>query len=619
MKVVFYILFFCCVIPFLSQENNNLIVFYGAIKNSKGKGISSVSVGLYENDTLLEKVLTNKKGKCKLSPFTYGHVYKIKFDKKGFYSKHIEIDLVKNYNSIKSSIEAKAFLEPSITLIKNEGGSDQRISKEIGAIAKAYINPNNGKLDWDYNYNKKTREEVEEFIELWEVIEKNEVLKKQFEIYTQKIKAAEDKLVKAELENEIRKKELESKKEKDSLLEEQNEYLFSYLESELELANKENELKEKVLLKNKTLLMKKELNNLKKAKKIEELNNEKKIQDFILKNSQLEIKQKDALAIKKERELFLLNKEKTLTEENLQKQKNIRNLILSGFGLLIIFLTYVFFSLKKSRKSNAIISKQKDDINKSHLELQQKHKEISDSINYAKTIQTAILPQTKIIKEYLENSFILYKPKDIVAGDFYWMEHFEGKTLFAAADCTGHGVPGAMVSVICNNALNRSVREFRLTNPGEILNNTKKLVIQEFEKSEKDVHDGMDIALCCLEGNRLSYSGANNPLWIIRKNEIIEYKADKQPIGNYRLKKPFSTHEITLEKEDVFYLLSDGYADQFGGEKGKKYKTINLKNFLLCIHREPMVKQKKLLEKEFESWKGEYDQIDDVCIIGVKI
>ena len=450
------------------------------------------------------------------------------------------------------------------------------------------------------------------------MIEKNEVLKKQFEIYTQKIKDAEDKLIKSELENKIRKKELESKKEKDSLLEEQNEYLFSYLESELELANKENELKEKVLLKNKTLLMKKELNNLKKAKKIEELNNEKKIQNFILKNSQLEIKQKDALATKKERELFLLNKEKTLTEENLQKQKNIRNLILSGFGLLIIFLSYIFFSLKKTRKSNTIISKQKDDINKSHLELQQKHKEISDSINYAKTIQTAILPQTKIIKEYLENSFILYKPKDIVAGDFYWMEHFEGKTLFAAADCTGHGVPGAMVSVICNNALNRSVREFRLTNPGEILNNTKKLVIQEFEKSEKDVHDGMDIALCCLEGNRLSYSGANNPLWIIRKNELIEYKADKQPIGNYRLEKPFSTHEITLEKEDVFYLLSDGYADQFGGEKGKKYMAGKFKKLLISISELTPQKQRMALEKEFIEWKGNEEQIDDVCVIGMR-
>ena len=208
MKVVFYILFFCCVAPFLSQENTALLVFYGHIKDAKGKGISSASVGLYKNDTLLEKVLTNKKGKCKLSPFNYGHIYKIKFDKKGFYSKHIEIDLVKNYNS-DSLYPPKTYIEPSITLVKNEGGGDQRISKEIGAIAKAYINPKNGKLDWDYNYNKKTREEVEDFIELWEVIEKNEVLKKQFEIYTQKIKAAEDKLIKAELENEIRKKELE--------------------------------------------------------------------------------------------------------------------------------------------------------------------------------------------------------------------------------------------------------------------------------------------------------------------------------------------------------------------------------------------------------------------------
>ena len=159
-------------------------------------------------------------------------------------------------------------------------------------------------------------------------------------------------------------------------------------------------------------------------------------------------------------------------------------------------------------------------------EVESKNKEITDSITYAKRIQSAILPPEKVVKESLEDSFILYKPKDIVAGDFYWLEQKNGKVLFAAADCTGHGVPGAMVSVVCNNALNRSVREHGLTDPGKILDKTREIVIEEFEKSDEEVNDGMDIAICSLEGNSLQYAGAHNPLWVIRNGAILETKAN---------------------------------------------------------------------------------------------
>jgi serine phosphatase RsbU (regulator of sigma subunit) len=219
----------------------------------------------------------------------------------------------------------------------------------------------------------------------------------------------------------------------------------------------------------------------------------------------------------------------------------------------------------------------------------------------------------------LEESFILYKPKDIVAGDFYWMEHRDNKVLFAAADCTGHGVPGAMVSVVCNNALNRSVREHGLTDPGKILDKTREIVIQEFEKSDEEVKDGMDIALCSLQGNTLAYAGANNPLWIVRNGEIIETKADKQPIGKFRAATPFTTHTIELEKGDTIYLFSDGYADQFGGEKGKKMKTVNFKKSLLSLQDKSMTEQKELINIAFEDWRGSLEQIDDVCVIGVRI
>lgn len=299
-------------------------------------------------------------------------------------------------------------------------------------------------------------------------------------------------------------------------------------------------------------------------------------------------------------------------DQEIQKESERRTILLIGLGVSILFGIFAIYSYVRKRKSSRIIEKQK-------IDLEEKNKEILDSINYAKRIQSAILPPNKVVKEYLSESFILYKPKDVVAGDFYWMEQSKGKVFFAAADCTGHGVPGAMVSVVCNNALNRSVREYGLITPGSILDKTKELVIQEFEKSEEDVKDGMDIALCCLDGNNLTYAGAHNPLWIIRNGEIIEIKANKQPIGKFEFSQPFKTNEIELQKGDAIYLFSDGYPDQFGGENGKKYKTGNLKKFLLTIQAHSMDKQKELLTEEFEKWRGNMEQIDDVCVIGVKI
>jgi serine phosphatase RsbU (regulator of sigma subunit) len=214
----------------------------------------------------------------------------------------------------------------------------------------------------------------------------------------------------------------------------------------------------------------------------------------------------------------------------------------------------------------------------------------------------------------------------VVAGDFYWMEQVapagnnnETKVLFAAADCTGHGVPGAMVSVVCNNALNRSVREYGLTDPGEILNKTREIVVAEFEKSEEEVKDGMDIALCSLEGNKLQYAGAHNPLWIIRNGAIIETKANKQPIGQFDNPEPYTTHSFDLEHGDAIYIFSDGYVDQFGGEKGKKFKSRAFRELLLSIQDKAMEEQKTIIDEAFSSWKGDLEQIDDVCVIGVRI
>lgn len=307
-------------------------------------------------------------------------------------------------------------------------------------------------------------------------------------------------------------------------------------------------------------------------------------------------------------------KQKALDEAEKKRQKMLLLISVAGILVITVVAFFIFRTLKLTQKQKGIIET-------AHTELEEKNQEILDSINYARRIQSAILPPNKVVKEYLQESFIIYKPKDIVAGDFYWLETKKDKVLFAVCDCTGHGVPGAMVSVVCNNGLNRSVREHKLTDPGKILNKTREIVVKEFEKSEEDVKDGMDIALCSLHGNTLQYAGANNPLWIIRKGsqEIEEIKADKQPIGKTENPKPYTTHTLSLEQGDTIYVFSDGYADQFGGEKGKKMKTVNFKKLLLSIQQEEMQRQKELIDKAFENWKGNLEQLDDVCVIGVRI
>ncbi|NNM94133.1 MAG: SpoIIE family protein phosphatase [Bacteroidia bacterium] len=273
----------------------------------------------------------------------------------------------------------------------------------------------------------------------------------------------------------------------------------------------------------------------------------------------------------------------------------------------------------------AEIVRQKDEIARQKELVESKNKDILDSIAYAKRLQDAILPPVSLIQTYFPDSFVLYKPKDIVAGDFYWMEREGDLILLAACDCTGHGVPGALVSVVCSNALNRSVKEFGITDPGKILDKVRELVLETFEKSENDVKDGMDVSLLAISyqpvanGLEIQWSGAYNPLWYISGGNLHEVKADKQPIGKYDFKTPFKTHSLKLQKGDCLYLFTDGYADQFGGPKGKKFKYIQLQEKLLAINQQPLYQQKAELEKKLESWKGELEQVDDILIIGIRI
>jgi tetratricopeptide (TPR) repeat protein len=314
------------------------------------------------------------------------------------------------------------------------------------------------------------------------------------------------------------------------------------------------------------------------------------------------------------------DKKDLLVAADKKKQQIITGFISGGLILVLASLGLLFSRFKVTQKQKRIIERQK-------ALVEEKNKDIIDSITYAKRLQSAILPPISLVKQYFPQSFILYKPKDIVAGDFYWMQKvskLDGKgdiILIAAADCTGHGVPGAMVSVVCSNAINRIVKETEVRDTGSVLDNVRDVVLETFSTSEGEVKDGMDISFCAInrQANILEWTGANNPLWYIHKNKLIEIAPDKQPVGIQDNPKPFTTHLVNIEKGDIIYLFTDGYADQFGGPKGKKFKYKQLQEKLLAIAHLTMEEQKKALEETIETWKGSLEQVDDILVMGIKI
>jgi len=355
---------------------------------------------------------------------------------------------------------------------------------------------------------------------------------------------------------------------------------------------------------------------------------------------------------KQDKKISILQKDQEMVEVKMQakdaeisSREGTITLFIFGaiiFGILMIFVIRSNILRKQTNKELAeqkdIITAQKNEVESQKHLVEEKQKEIVDSITYAKRLQEAILPAQEIVNNYLPENFILYTPKDLVAGDFYWMEVVNDGdkeiTFIAAADSTGHGVPGAMVSVVCSNALNRAVLEFKLTTTGQILDKTRELVLDTFSKSTTDVKDGMDISLLAVirqnnEIIEINWSGANNPLWFISSSnenqnqtepvEVKEVKANKQPIGKTDNPTPFTTHSIPYVKGTSFYLFTDGYADQFGGPKGKKFKYKQLEELLLELSTKEMSIQKETLNSKFEEWKSGIEQVDDVCVIGVKL
>jgi len=271
----------------------------------------------------------------------------------------------------------------------------------------------------------------------------------------------------------------------------------------------------------------------------------------------------------------------------------------------------------------AEIVKHKDEIVQKNTVLEYQKKEIEDSIRYARRIQSAVIPSEKICHEIFPESFVFFRPRNIVSGDFYWVSKVGNRIIYTAADCTGHGVPGAFMSMLGVAFLNEIVNKDNIISPDLILNQLREKVIKALQQQgiSGETRDGMDIALVCLdmEELKLEYSGAYNPLVMIRNGEIYETPGDKMPVGFYENMHPFRKHEIKVEKGDLFYMYSDGYEDQFGGPDGKKFKSKRLKNLLLEICSYSMDKQKEILERSFLEWKGDLPQIDDIVLVGIAI
>lgn len=308
----------------------------------------------------------------------------------------------------------------------------------------------------------------------------------------------------------------------------------------------------------------------------------------------------------------LKNSELEIAAAKLTQEKYFRVML---FGILAVIIVFAIFILNRF----IITNRQKQIIERQKQIVELKNQEILDSINYAKRLQAAILPQLNDIKKEL-NLDILYMPKDIIGGDFYFFEKHKGYTFFAVCDCTGHGIPGALMSVVCHQALRKSITEFGLTEPGAILTKTRQIVIESLNATQQNIKDGMDCSLIAIndQTKKVSWSGANNHVWIFNNKELFEVKADKQPVAFYENSKEFQTHALDLEKGSFVYLFTDGYGDQFGGLKGKKYKNKSLKEFLVSVANLTVEKQIESLHKNFISWKKELDQVDDVAVTVIR-
>jgi len=310
-------------------------------------------------------------------------------------------------------------------------------------------------------------------------------------------------------------------------------------------------------------------------------------------------------------------KKNAIQVEEAKHQKVVRNSLIIGSVLLALLLFVILRSFLQNRKANRILAEQK-------IAIESRNNKITDSIDAAQRIQKVLFPPKKMMDEILPDYFIFNKPRDIVSGDYYWLAKKEEKTILAVADCTGHGVPGAFMSLLGITFLNEIVNETNVLSANDILSQLREQVIRSLRQiGEKfEQRDGMDISLCIFnfESGAMQFAGAFSSMYLIRDRKLIELKGDNMPIGiSVRKDQPFTNKEMQLERNDFIYLCTDGYADQIGGPRRKTYRSKYFKELLLNIHERSIGDQKNILEDTFENWRGDIEQIDDILIIGIRV
>ncbi len=343
---------------------------------------------------------------------------------------------------------------------------------------------------------------------------------------------------------------------------------------------------------------------------VKEVNMQRKI----LADQELSIKSKEEAISLKEEEIRNQDEKIVLQAEAIQKQKLI--ILAAVLALLLVFglVYFVWRNYQNKKRANILLQAQRDQI-----AYQKQH--ITDSIEYAKMIQTAILPSMELFSHRLEH-FVLFKPRDIVSGDFYWAEEIEGKYLIVTADCTGHGVPGAFMSMLGISLLNEIIISREISRPDLILNHLRDKIIEALKQEAGSIlKDGMDMTICLFDKTtrQLQFSGANNPLYVVSEGILTQIKGDKMPVAIHELMDPFMLHQLELKQGDTFYTFSDGFADQFGGPGRKKFLAKNFRNLLLSIQNLSMIEQRNRLDAVFTDYRKETEQIDDVVVIGVKV
>ncbi|HWY12821.1 MAG TPA: SpoIIE family protein phosphatase [Bacteroidia bacterium] len=564
----------------------------------EGVSSSGTNVEVFRNSLSIQKFQTGINGELLVYlPIVDSVTYLVVISKPKYISKSFEIN-TSHVPKQRCKIGFTGFSIREVTLTKQLLGVNYNALK--APILQIYYDP----LTHNFNFDKvKDDKNKDNLIDL----KKNEA----------EMAKLQDSIKDVEIRNgdlKLKLSEIEMQKLNSDFLHKQSEK-----EKEVLILSEKQKINELNLLKNQTELIRKELERKKIQHEVDALNQSKKVQEYEIAQQKSDLVKKELISKKNDQEIELLNKDKLVKEAELKSQTTQRYSLYAGILLALLFSVFVANRLKVSQNQRKIIALQKQNV-------EQKQKEILDSISYAKRLQQAILPSDDLVKSVLPESFIFYQPKDIVAGDFYWMyvsEQMENDSnvLIAAADCTGHGVPGAMVSIVCSTALNRAVNEFDLSDPGEILDKTRELVLETFSKSSEDVKDGMDISLAFInkKTRQVKWSGANNSLWYVTNDTIERLVPNKQPIGKTENPSTFTSHSLLLNSGDFIFLFTDGFADQFGGPKGKKFMYKQLADFLKQNAKlKPEIQKEKLLSK-FNEWKGNLDQVDDICIIGIGV